>query len=50
MKEYMVEYTLDDGVTMQTMIVNAKDYTTAYLDGIDKLPKEAIITELFEII
>lgn len=47
MKTFMLEWT--DGKSRETMLVSAEDYTKAYLQGIFALPKDAVITDLFEI-
>lgn len=49
MKVFMVEYTSDFGETVHTMLVNADDYSKAYLDAYLQLPKDAAITDLFEV-
>lgn len=46
MNTYKVEYTEDKGVTFKTMIVEALDYTKAYLKVYFALSITAIVTSL----
>lgn len=50
MKLYMVTYTEDNGLTKDTILLNAQDYSDAYLCTSYKIKKDAIILSLFEII
>ena len=49
MKTFMVDYSLDGGATTHTELVNAGDYTKAYLSVCYQLPPHAVIIEIFEI-
>lgn len=49
MKKYEIIYTLDNGKTKHKAIIEAKDYTKAYLETCYKMPINVIITDLTEI-
>jgi len=51
MKVFMVEYTLDKGTTKHTKLVNAENFTEAYVQVYLTLPlnDNSAITDLFEI-
>lgn len=49
MKNWEVTYTENKGTTYQTMIVEARDYTKAYIKVLLKIPMGAMITEVKEI-
>lgn len=49
MKKYLVRYTENKGTTYQTIIVNAKSYTKAYVEAMCQISKDSEITGLFEI-
>ena len=48
MKEWIVEYTTDNGVTVSSKTVEAEDYTKAYLKVLYKLPDEGAIVSVKE--
>ena len=49
MKTYKVTYTEDLGTTLKELLVNALDYTKAYLSACVALSKVAIIVTVCEI-
>ena len=49
MKTYKVTYTEDLGTTLKEMVVEALDYTKAYLSAIKALPITIIITAVCEV-
>lgn len=49
MNTYQVQYTEDKGVTHKTIIVEALDYTKAYLKACFALSITAIITNLIPV-
>lgn len=49
MKKYLIKYTENKGTTYQTIIVNGKDYTEAYVNAMCQIAEGAEITDLFEI-
>lgn len=50
MNKYMIRYTENKGITYKTILINAKSYTEAYVNASCKIPKDAEITDLFEVI
>lgn len=49
MSTYMVEYSTDNGATLEMMLVSAKDYTEAYTNAVFALPFGVIIAEVFKL-
>jgi len=49
MKNWIVTYTEDKGLTYKTMTTEAEDYTKAYLNVLFKISKDGMITEVKEI-
>lgn len=50
MKTFQVTYSSDFGVTNYIITVTAPTYTEAYVSATQKLPKDCIIAELFEVV
>jgi hypothetical protein len=50
MKKFIVEYTVDFGETYHKEIVEAENFSNAYVRVDLKLPKHGAITGIFEII
>lgn len=49
MKTFMITYTTDRGLTKETRLMSAENYTMAYVNAQCELPKDTIILEIFEI-
>lgn len=50
MKTFMVKYTEDFGKSYHSILLEEKTFTKAYMEAYVRLPKEAAITDLFEIL
>lgn len=50
MKTYIITYTTDKNTTSHSVAINADTYTQAYVNASLRLPAEAEITDLVEIV